>query len=303
MKILYSLLLAFCSVASLEAHAQLSTDADGMEIMHAVQQSIYEEKAVYEELSVILTDERGNRATRSLRKYTRVNNEDDIKLLLLFDSPEELRGVALLASRKNGSIRDISIYLPAFGEMFRYIPLGDRGQTLFGTDFTLQELSGFFNENYRFVRREDRHINNIDYYIVDVFDETSGKESTSPVMKHYIHEDSLYIIRTDYLDKYGRVTKQLTMHDLKKAGFSTWNAAMLLMEDRQKLHSTLVKINKRIISENYVPDEVFTFNWLYKNQPPLDIEPAEDNQIENELIDAGTRAPNDSLDTMPTDQK
>ncbi len=303
MKTLISLLLVFCSVASLEAHAQLSADPDGMEIMHAVQQNIYGEKAVYEELSMILTDERGNRATRSLRKYTRASNKGEIKLLLLFDSPEELHGVALLASKGNGSITDINIYLPAFGEMFKYTPLGDHGATLFGTDFTLGELSGLFNENYRFVRREDRNINNTNHFIVDVFDEPSVTKSTSPIMKHYIHEDNLYIFRTDYLDRYGRLTKQLTRHDLKQVEFNTWHAAMLLMEDRKNHHSTLVKINKRIISENYVPDEVFTLKWLHENQPPLDIEPVEGNRTETELIDAGTKLPNNQLDDMPTGQK
>jgi hypothetical protein len=298
MKILYYLLMIIGTAALLEVHAQLPEDPTGLEIMQGVQNNIYKEKAIYEELSMILTDDLGKRDTRSLRKYTKLTNEDDIKFLLLFDSPEEYRGVALLASKRNGSIPDITVYLPAYGEVFRHKTLWDHGETLFGTDFTVRELSGVFTGGYRFLRLEDRKIENTVYYIVDVFDEAADTGSTFPLMQHYIRQDGLYITRTDYFDKYGSLIKQLTMHDIKKTKDNNWNATMLLMEDRQKEHTTLLKVNKRIISEDYVPDEVFTINWLYENQPPLDIEPMDEDELEMELIDASNSVMDDSLVNM-----
>jgi hypothetical protein len=63
------------------------------------------------------------------------------------------------------------------------------------------------------------------------------------------------------------------------------------MEDFQRRHSTLIKINKRIISEDYVPEKVFTTNWLFENKPPLEIVPAEDEELESELIDVNAGDP------------
>ena len=286
-KILKCLLIVIGVAVLSEAQAQLSSESSGMDIMQAVQRNIFKEKFSYEELSMILTDELGNRDTRSLRKYTRVNNGNDIKFLMLFDTPVEFHGVGLLAIKQQDSNPEITVYLPAYGEVLRHTSLGNQGETLFGTDFTISELSDVFVGNYRYIRREDSKIGNIDYYIIDVFDDSADMITTSPIMQHYIRQDNLSITRTDYLDSYGILMKQLTMHDLRQSEDNVWHAAMLLMEDRQKDHSTLIKVNKRIISEAYVPDEVFTINWLYENQPPLDVEPTEDEMLETELMNAG----------------
>jgi len=292
MKLMTWFMGILAATAMTAVSAQMTSSPDGTEIMQGVQRNLFKEKNIYEELSVILTDELGNRDTRQLRKYTMLANESEIKFLLVFDSPEEFQGVALLASKQQDSIPDISVYLPAYGQVLKHASMWDHGETLFGTDFTIRELSGVLMGDYQFVRREDRKIENITFYVVDVFADNSVPRLAKPMMRHFIQQDSLFIVRTDYFDKYGRLAKQLTMHNIKMSTDSTWNAAMLLMEDMQKDHSTLIKVNKRIISEDYVREEIFTINWLYENQPPLDIEPSEDNELETELIDAS----NDVLD-------
>ena len=297
----YSLLLTIGMLTSVYSQAQLTVDSTGEQIMQEVQRNLYAEKSVYEELSMILTDDLENRDTYSLRKYVRVISEDHIKFLLLFDTPEEYRGVAVLAEKTNTSDPDITVYLPAYGEALKHASLWDGDESLFGTDFTFREISGVFTGTYNYVRRDDRKIENIDYYMVDVFDADSELTSTSPVMQHYIRQDSVYITRTDYFDKYGRFMKQLTMHDLKQTEDKIWNAAMLLMEDRQKEHKTLIKVNKRVISEDYVPEEVFTINWLFENAPPLEIVPNEVDELEMELIDVSNTILDESIVNMQTD--
>jgi hypothetical protein len=44
-----------------------------------------------------------------------------------------------------------------------------------------------------------------------------------------------------------------------------WRANMLLMENMQNDHKTLIKIDRRIFSKEYVPVEVFTTEHLYAN--------------------------------------
>ena len=298
MKQMIWLIGILAATAMTAVSAQIPSTPDGMEIIREVQRNLFKEKNIYEEISVILTDELGNRDTRQLRKYTLLTDEAGIKFLLIFDSPEEFRGVALLASKQQDRIPDISVYLPAYGQVLKHVTAWDHGETLFGTDFTIRELSGVLMGDYQFVRREDRKIENISYYVVDVFAENYVPTITKPMMRHFIRQDSLYITRTDYLDKNGRLAKQLTMYDLKMSSDRTWNAAMLLMEDMQKDHSTLIKVNKRIISKDYVRENMFTENWLYENQLPLDMEPSEVDELESELIDASNNAEENSLIIM-----
>jgi hypothetical protein len=259
--------------------------------MQVMQQHLLKERTVYEELSVILTDETGNRDTRQLRKYTRLDDGNRLRFLIVIDSPDEYDGVALLVTWQREMEPDVSIYLPAFGHVIRHTTLWEHGESLLGTDFSIRELLGVLPGNYSFVRREDRKIDNSDYYTVDVFNGGRGTSSSTPVMRHYIRQDNMYLLRTDYLDKYGRMVKQLTMHAPVIQGDNNWNASMQLMEDFQRRHSTLIKVNKRIISEDYVPERVFTTNWLFENKPPLEIVPAEDEELESELIDVNAGDP------------
>jgi hypothetical protein len=48
-----------------------------------------------------------------------------------------------------------------------------------------------------------------------------------------------------------------------------WRANMVLMENRLDDHRTVIKIDRRVFSADYVPEEVFTRQWLLANHPPL----------------------------------
>ena len=45
-----------------------------------------------------------------------------------------------------------------------------------------------------------------------------------------------------------------------------WRANMILMENQKETHKTLIKINRRIFSHDYVPAEMFTSTWLLENR-------------------------------------
>jgi hypothetical protein len=49
-----------------------------------------------------------------------------------------------------------------------------------------------------------------------------------------------------------------------------WRANMILMENYKGRHKTLLKINQRVFSHDYVPPEIFTAAWLLENRHILD---------------------------------
>ena len=71
---------------------------------------------IFEEQSMILMDDAGNRDIRKVRRFSRVEKDRTVKFLLVFDSPPEVRGVALLAIRQKSGQEKSGIYLPAFGK-------------------------------------------------------------------------------------------------------------------------------------------------------------------------------------------
>ncbi|MEJ2214953.1 MAG: hypothetical protein P8Y20_13115, partial [Gammaproteobacteria bacterium] len=106
-------IVLFNSAVANTVDGQLS----GKEIMQRATDGQQLYPHVYEEQTIILMDKVDNKDVRSARRYTRIDYDNSIRLLLVFDSPEEVSGVALLVvDEQGGNMPSFSgIYLPAFG--------------------------------------------------------------------------------------------------------------------------------------------------------------------------------------------
>jgi hypothetical protein len=251
-------------------------NAEGKELMDAVYQRHHQYPYVYEEQSMVLIDRNDNRETRKLRRYSRANADGSVDFLLRFDSPEDVAGVAVKARRlANGTVEE-SLYLPAFGPMLvkrnevedGELSPGHQDESFLGTDYSVESIAGEDLGQYIYVRRPDAVLQEIVHYVIDVFPARGDDiESTQPIRRHYIGQENLYITQTDYFDSLGRVRKRMTQHDLVAVLGNMWRANMMLMEIFEEKHRTLIKIDRRVFSSDYVPAEVFTTDWLIANSP------------------------------------
>ncbi len=294
----WSMLLVSLLTTS-SAIAQGEVELTALDIMDAVKNNLKAERYVYEEISAILTDQSGHRDTRQLRKFTRISDNNVIKFLLVFDKPEEYEGVAILVEQVMDSEPKVYLYLPASGELLKHLSLWNDNEGLFGMDFSLSQISFIFNDNYEYVRQADRKITEVNYYVIDVYENAENSDDSLPIMTHQVCQDDMFITRTIFYDQHGKIIKQLSTHDLNKNSENVLNAAMLYMIDRRKLHSTLIKVNKRVVSSSIVSNKVFTANWMFENKPPLDLSPTEEEQLESELIDANLNTFDESIVKVP----
>jgi len=253
--------------AAWAAPAQDRSDWTGRRLMQEVDRFHHQYPYVYEEESLVLVDRDGNRDTRLARRYSRVEADGTVHFLLVFTAPREVSGVSLLASRDPDGGMHTSVYLPAYGHTLINSSIGGRDEKIMGTDFSIEDLTGENIDDYRYVRRRDTRLNNTDYYVVDVFARGSDPASSLALRRHYILPDNLFIIRTDYFDSLGRVTKRLTRHDLQQLNGDMWRANMILMQDLAERHQTLIKIDRRVYSRDYVPAEMFSGSWLFRHYP------------------------------------
>lgn len=245
----------------------------GRELLDLVYQRHQQFPYVYEEQSMIMIDQNGHKNTRKLRRYSRADESGKVRFLLLFDSPLDVKGVALLAQREPGGHSRHSFYLPAFGKNFiENTPdlEGKSEDNFLGTDYSIENLVGDTLDHHQHVRRDDTNINDTGYFVVDVYDLNSPLEEGRPERRHYIRKDNLYIARTDHFDLVGRVQKRQTNHDLTNVHGDIWRANMMMMNNLRQEHRTIIKVNKRVFSADYVPSQVFTEDWIVSNQPPLE---------------------------------
>lgn len=251
-------------------------NASGKALMEAVYQRHQQYPWVFETQSMIMIDQFGRKNTRKLRRYSRMDEAGNARFLLLFDSPVDVKGVALLANRDSAGVTEQSFYLPAFGNSF--ITSESNGtarqqENFLGTDYTIQDLVGEVLEDHDYQRRPDELIDETPYYVVDSFyrDETPEEQAEDigqhAPARHYIRKDNLFIDRTDQFDMLGRLRKRQTQHDLVNVHGDMWRANMMMMENLKLGHRTVIKINERVFSADYVPEEVFTRSWIIQNQP------------------------------------
>ena len=267
------LILITSSLGAQEHPDEIFDEASGLKIMQEVHKRHQQFAFVYEEQSMVMIDRNGHRDTRKLKRYSRVEDDGTVKFLLLFDSPAEISGVALLASRDESGKTTKYVYLPALGEqLIESVSSGMDGNFL-GTDFSIENITGEILDDYIYVRRPDKKINYVEYFVVDVYRMEEGlAENMLPADKqalrrHSISKNNFYITKTEYFDRQGKVYKKQSHHDLREVDGEMWRADMILMEDSREDHRSLIKINRRIFSRDYVSAEIFTADWLFKNYP------------------------------------
>lgn len=222
---------------------------------------------IYEEQSMILIDKMGNRDVRNTRRYIRVDASGKVNVLLVFDSPEEVKGVALLASRHKDKAIQAGIYLPAFDNRMISSEGESSSERFLGTDFSVFDLKPESYDDYNYKRLEDELINKVSYYSIEArpVDDKIFKQSGYSKRIHTISKDDMLIFRTRYFNQHGRHIKTLTQHEFKQYGKSFWKPDMILMDNLAEQHKTLIKTRERVFSPDYVPPKMFTRQWLFNH--------------------------------------
>lgn len=281
---LLSLLISFSHLQ--ECIGFVNSETTGAEIMEEVDKRHQQFPYIYEEQSMVLVDRHGDRDTRKARRYSRVEEDGTVRFLLLFDYPQEVKGVALLANREPDGRTNKYIYLPAYGEQLLESAGEGSGDNFLGTDFSVENLTGEILSDHHYVRRDDSEVEKVKHFVLDVYKAKNTSIEDRILRRHFIQQDNLYITLTHHFDKHGRIARKQSHHDLKEVDHDMLRANMTLMKNMKDQHQSLIKTSRRIFSHDYVPLEIFTAEWLYKNYPH--IEPAEDMDTDNSLDVKGT---------------
>jgi hypothetical protein len=239
----------------------------GRHLMEQVRQRTEIFPYVYQEQTMALLDAAGERDTRRTRLYSRLEDDGGLRLLLVFDYPREVRGLALLAVRDPAGTLHASLYLPALGEL-RQTRAEHSGGQLLGTDFALHDLLPEVLDQHRYERRADELRDGLDYYVIDALplDPQMAAATGYARRRHAIRKDLLVIDRTDFFDLGERLHKRLSFYDLKGVEGGGWAPGMVLMEDLRRSHQTVLRIDRLVYSADYVPARIFEPAWLLANR-------------------------------------
>jgi hypothetical protein len=203
---------------------------------------------------------------RTARHFRRTEADGSVQRLIAMQTPADVRGSALLLKSKNDEPLERLLYLPALGRTLSYDPAAGNVERVFGTDLSLADIEGERPALHAYERETDRDLDRIPHHSIRArpaaASGSTGSKAASPHATGYsdrrlfLRKDSLFLTRIDYFNREGRLIRQQTFRDPRPDGDGALRPAMILLLDLRERHSTLIKVDRRIHSPDYVPAEL-----------------------------------------------
>jgi outer membrane lipoprotein-sorting protein len=147
------------------------------------------------EATMTLFDKGGGKRSRTLTEYGKNAAPEACKVLVVFNSPADLKGVGFLIHARTFADRDLWAYFPEYKRV-RRIPTSSQDDSFFGSDFTYDDFSGPSNLNdfsYKVLKEEV--VDGKPCYVVEVTPKTHRKYSRYVA---WIAKDYWVHIRIEY---------------------------------------------------------------------------------------------------------
>lgn len=220
--------------------AVLANAADGRALIEDSLRRHAPPPHVFEEQTLLLSDTVGRPTLRSLRHYAQ---HDDARTRRLFvvESPAEARGMSLYfardPSRRHGA---------------------EPSSAAFGSDFLVADLEGEQPWQFDYEIAGAQDIQRVPHHLLRALPKPAAAALPGYRERQiFVRKDNLFVTRIDYLDGQGRAVRRQTFRDPQPDEAGIWRPNMILMEDLVSRRRSLLKIERRVHSADYVPESVF----------------------------------------------
>ncbi len=192
------------STAELDAgQAELSGD----DIYHRILENRF---GAFVQQLVMQSGDRGGNALRTevtlrYKNYRKINKRILSKSIAKYKAPQDVRHLGYLVINKANGRNDEFIFQPSSRRVRR---VNLRGEAVFGTDFSLEDIIPQEFEDGTYRRLDDAAVAETDCYVVEV---TPTEKADSEYSKFvvYVEKDHFVPLRTDYWDNKEVHVKQL----------------------------------------------------------------------------------------------
>lgn len=182
------------------------------------------------DLKMVLTNRAGNVSERRLRlRVLEVSNDGD-KSLVVFDSPGDVRGTAILTHTHRSGNDDQWIYLPSLRRVKRIASTNKSGSFV-GSEFAYEDLSSQEVDKYTYKYIKDEPIAGEPCFVV----ERKPRYEKSGYLRQlvWIDQKEYRTLRTDFFNQRNELMKTLTASNFNQYAGKYWRATKLEMINHQ----------------------------------------------------------------------
>jgi outer membrane lipoprotein-sorting protein len=189
------------------------------------------------ELTMTLRNRHGEESIRSLRSQTLEQTDDGDKSLVVFDSPADIDGTALLTfSHKTGD-DDQWLYLPALKRVKR-ISSSNKSGPFVGSEFAYEDISSQEVEEYTYKYLRDEVIDGHDAFVIEQYPVDPKSGYTRQVA--WIDKEEYRLLKVDFYDRKDAHLMTLTFSGYQRYVDRYWRPDRMEMVNHQTGKSTLL---------------------------------------------------------------
>lgn len=229
--------------------ASAMTGREVYEKVHELRQRALDRRV---EGTLVLFDKGGATRSRSLIEYSKKADPEAYKVLVVFQTPPDLKDVGFLIHARTFSDRDLWAYFPEF-KRIRRIPTTSQDDAFFGTDFSYDDFGGPPNlDDYGFSIQGEEVVDGKPCFVVEVTPKVRRKYTrfVAWVAKDlWVHLKIAYY-RDKELYRSGRFMEVRMVDDIP-------TAYKVRMENNTTNHATELTVNA-IQYHTRFPDDLFS---------------------------------------------
>ncbi|MDP6374490.1 MAG: outer membrane lipoprotein-sorting protein [Pseudomonadales bacterium] len=186
-------------------------------------------------LTMILRTSRGNESRRALRIKQLEMPTDGDKMLVVFDTPKQIRGTALLSFSHKVDQDDQWLYLPAMKRVKKVTSRNKSGPFL-SSEFAFEDLTSpeIQKYAYRYLRKE--MLNGVPCFVVERIPKDEFSGYSRQVV--WLDENEYRTLKIDYFDRKSSLLKTLTFDAYERYLDRFWRPSRMMMENHQTRKST-----------------------------------------------------------------
>ncbi|MFQ5508541.1 MAG: outer membrane lipoprotein-sorting protein [Leptospirillia bacterium] len=180
-------------------------------------------------LTMTLTNRHGQTSIRQTHSRTLEVRGDGDKTLIVFDSPKDVQGTALLSFTHKDKTDDQWLFLPALKRTKR-ISSSNKSGAFMGSEFAYEDISSQEPEKYNHRYLRDEVLDGMECFVVerDPLDPNSGYSR----QEIWWDKEHYRPLKIEYYDRKGDHLKTMTQSDFKQYG-RFWRADTFFMENHQ----------------------------------------------------------------------
>ena len=244
-KVLLSSVLILPLTLALESHAN-NTEANakkGYDIAQRADQSDLGFSNSTTDMTMVLNTSNGKSSTRTMHQKTLEVADPDLgdKSLIVFDTPADVDGTALLSHAKILEADDQWLYLPALKRVKR-ISSKNKSGPFVGSEFAFEDFTALELNKFTYQYIDEENCPGIEGQLTcDVIERTPRYEHSGYTKQiSWIDQSDFQVRQVEFYDRRGDLLKTLSLEDYRRYDGKYWRTHEMTMVNHKTGKSTIL---------------------------------------------------------------